>query len=467
MSKKAKILIIIIALVLIVPFGYKQYINKTIVSSINNLSNKGFLVVKEKDDSGYLTTRQSYKLVISNPNTIYKELLSKVFNKTQKPIIYNIITALNGSEITVDLNILNFPVSHKDAINIYLTSLPAKIKQSVNSNILLQEISTFLKNKGLGENISINALEKITAVKLKNIDKIFSSNKSNLKMKIKDYTTNIKKFDVHNNQYDFTTKNALLNFAITTKKNRGMSVGYNNLKCVVDRKDLYNNQLFCSVGSFNLKIQKYRKQTLKLDDIFISSESKLKQDNIDYQYKYKIKNIYFGTFSKYSGKNSINLKDFEYSGNIEGVHKDIIDQLSKISYNKPKFYLNRQYQKIILKLINNGFTFNISNLGVTSVKIENKTKNISLGNIQIKMSLKVLKNDIKLSKRVNPLMYLQYLNVNLHIALQKKDWDFIQSLDKRKKMSRVGKMVKLVGNKAIFDIVFSNKKLTVNNQKIF
>ncbi len=467
MSKKLKILIIIIVLVLIVPFGYKQYINKTIISNINNLNNKGFLVVKVADNSGYITTRQSYKLTVSNPITIYNEFLSKMFKKTQKPIIKNIISALNGSEVTVDLNILNFPVSHKNAVNIYLTSLPEKIKHNTNSNLLLQEISTFLKNKGLGESISINALEKITSIKLKNIDKLFNTKKANLKIKIKDYITNIKKFDIKNDNYSFTTKNALFDFSIVTKNGKSLNIGYNNLKCVANRKNLYENQLFCSLDNFNLETQKYKKQILKLNNIFISSISKLKQNKINYQYKYKIKNTFFETFTKYGGKNSINLKDFEYSGNIRDINKNIIDRLSKISYDNSKFYLNKQYQKIILKLINNGFIFNITNFGVASIKIQSKNKNISLGNIKIMMNVKVLKNNIKLSRRVNPLIFLQYLNINLHIELQKKDWDFIQSLNKRKKIGKIGKLVKFNGDKAIFDIKFFNKKLTINNRKIF
>jgi len=467
MSKKIKILIIIIVLVLLIPFGYRQYINKTIVSNINNLANKGFMVVKEKDNSGYLSTNLSYKLIISNPNQIYKEFLSKLVNKTQEQFVHKLILLLNGSEITVDINILNFPVLHNNAVNIYYTSLPPKITAKASSNALLHELSTFLYNKGLGESINISALGKFTSIQVKNIDKIFEGKNGNLTLKLKDYVSKIDKFNIEEHHYKFKVKNKLLEFDINSKNGMKMSSNYHKLKCDINKEGLYDSKLICELGKFNLNIKKYKNQTLSLDNILIYTKSKLEANNINYKYKYKIKNINFKTKSIYGRKNSVVIDNFEYSGSIKGISKDALNDIYNMQYKGKRFYLNKQYQKAILKVINNGFDFNIDNLSIDSMSFGSGSRKITLGNISINMNLKILKNNINFTKRVKPLMLLRYLNLKMKISLAKKDYNLLKKLDKRNKIKRITKLAKFDGDNAVFDIDFAKGKLTINNQSIF
>ena len=238
MNKRIKILIFLAIIVALIPLGYKQYIDKTIISKINSLNDKGFAVSKQKDTGGYLSVVQSYKLVISNPDTIYDAFLSKLFNPGQEMMIKKVLSSFNGSEIRVDLNILNFPTSHQDAIKIYLTSLPPNLMLKGKSDQLLQQISRFLKDKGVGESISINALGKMTFVKLKNIDKQFDIKKDNIEIKLKDYVANVKRFDLYHDNYAFKTTNKLFDFKVVSNTSNKFSLGYKNLKCSMDRKDI-------------------------------------------------------------------------------------------------------------------------------------------------------------------------------------------------------------------------------------
>ncbi len=467
MSKKIKILIIITVLVLLIPFGYKQYLNKTIISNINNLNKKGFMVVKEKDNSGYLSTNLSYKLIISNPNQIYKEFLSKLVNKTQEQFAHKLILLLNGSEITVDINILNFPVLHNNAVNVYYTSLPPKITGKAGSNALLHELSIFLHNKGIGESINIGAFGKITSIKVKNIDKIFDGKNGNLTVKLKDYISKIDKFNIEKHYYKFKVKNKLLEFDINSKNGVIMSSNYHKLKCDIDKEGLYDSKLVCELDKFNLNIKKYKNQTLSLDNILIYTKSKLEANNINYKYKYKIKNINFKTKSVYGRKNSVVINNFEYSGSIKGINKDALDDIYNMQYKGKRFYLNKQYQNAILKFINNGFDFNIDNLSIDSMSLGSGSGKITLGKISIKMNLKILKNNINFTKRVKPLMLLKYLNLKMNISLTKKDYNLLKKLDRRNKIKRITKLVKFDGDNAVFDIDFTKGKLTVNDQSIF
>ncbi len=466
MNKKIKVLIFLAIIVALIPLGYKQYIDKTIISKINSLNNKGFAISKQKDTSGYLSVVQSYKLVISNPDTIYDVFLSKLFNPGQEMMIKKVLSSFNGSEMRVDLNILNFPTSHQDAIKIYLTSLPPNLMLRGKSDQLLQQISKFLKDKGVGESISINALGKMTSIKLKNIDKQFDIKNDNIEIKLKDYLTSIKRFDLYHDNYAFKTTNKLFNFKVVSNASNKFSIGYKNLKCSVDRKDIYNYNVLCNLDKFYLKSKKYKEQTLVLDDIFGSSSSSLEKNSINYTFKYKIKDINFNLSSKYK-KGGVSVKNLVYKGSISGIDKKLVDEIGKLSYINSKPNLNGKYRSIIQKILNHGFVFDITKLGTSSIEALINKKTTSIGAVKMDMNLKLNKNDIRFFNKTKPIKILKYITMRVNIHMKKKDYEFLNSLDKRKRAGRISKLVKYQGDDAVFVIKFSNGKLSINDKRVF
>ncbi len=466
MNKKIKILIFLAIIVALIPLGYKQYINQIIISKINSLNDKGFVVSKEKDTSGYLSTVQSYKLVISNSDTIYDAFLSKLFNPGEEKIIKKVLSSSNGSEMRVDLNILNFPTSHPDAISIYLISLPSNLMSKGKSDQLLQQISKFLKDKGVGESISINALGKVTSIKLKNIDKQFNIKKNSLEIKLKDYVTDIKRFDLYNYNYAFKITNKLFDLKTISNARSKFSLGYKNLKCNLDRENIYNYSMLCNLDKFYLKAKKYKEQTLVLSSIFGSSSSSLKKNSINYMFKYKIKDINFNSSSKYR-KEGLSVKNLVYKGNISGIDKELIDEINKLSYVNSKQNLNGQYKDIIQKILNHGFVFDITELSTSSTNVLASNKTISIGAVKVDMSLKLNKNDMQFFKNTKPRKILGYITMRVNLRMKKKDYQFFNGLNKRKKVGRLSKMVKYQGDDAVFVLKFSNGKLSINNQRVF
>jgi len=466
LSQKIKILIFIVIVVLLLPLGYKEYINKTVISRINSLSDKGFIVSKGKDEGGYFSVVRSYKLIMSNPDTVYDKFLSPLFNSTQKAMLKKAFSSLNGSEITVDLNILNFPVLHKGAISVYLTSLPSVLSSKLQKNLSLQEISNFLKNKGFGESIDINALGKITSIKMKDIDKQFDTQKGNLSIKLKDDISDISRYDLYHYDYAFKMTNRLFDLKIISNTNDTFALGYKNLKCNIDRKSLYDSKLLCNLDELHLKSTKYKERALKLDGIFLSSDSSLDKNSIDSAFKYKIKNIDFKSKSKYR-KDNMAIKNFVYAGNLTGIDKNILDKISKIPYNNSKTHSAKQYIDILQQVVNNGFVFDLTKLAIDSMKTTINGKTIPIGAITIGMNLKLEKNNINLLGKRKFLEIVKYVTINATIQMKKRDFAFFNTLDRRKKMSRISKMVKYQGDDAIFDIKFAHSSLSINNQKVF
>jgi len=466
LNKKIKILIFLAIIVAFIPLGYKQYIDKTIISEINSLSDKGFSVSKDKDEGGYFSTLQSYKLIVSNPDTVYDKFLSPLFGSAQKEILKKAFSSLNGSEITVDLNILNFPVAHKGAIRVYLTSLPSSLSAKIKNNLPLQEVSDFLKNRGFGESIDINALGKVTSIKVKNIDKQFDTKKGNLSIKLKDYVSDISRYDLQNHNYNFKMTNKLFDLKILPNANQTFALGYKNLKCSVDSENLYDGKLLCNLDELYLKSKKYKEQTLRLNNIFLSSDSSLKKNSINMAFKYKIKDIDFEQKSKYI-TNKMAIKNLVYAGSLSGFSKEVIDKIRQLKYASPKPQLAKQYTDILEQVVRNGFVFNLSKLSTDSIKTTTNGKTISIGAITTSMNLKLEKNSMNFSGRRKLSEIVKYLTINATIQMKKKDFTFFNTLDRRKKMSRISKMVKYQGDNALFDIKFSHGSLSINNQKVF
>ena len=465
MNNKIKILIIVVVLILLVPFGYKQYVGKKVISEINSLNDKGFLVTLKSVESSFLSTKLTYKAVVSNPQKIYKEFFSKFLNLSHYSHLNKLFSSLNGSELTIDINILNFPVNHENAIGIFLTSLPAKAQNLQKKELLLQEVSTFLKNRGFGESLDINALGKVTKIKFKNIDQQFDDKKSTVYFKVEDYITDIQKFDLQKDSYAFTTMLKAFGLQVLDKRGRGVEFFSKNLKCSANRDDLFNYSTVCTAKKVGLKNKKYKQNVFLIDNISVSSASKSTNNLVKYQFKYKIKDISIQQISSYKNR-KIDLSNFKYFGSINGIDKKLIKKFSTIIYSGNNLRRSKEFKQIVLKLLNEGFDFNIDKFSIGQINIKAGNKTFNFGKIKINAELKVLKNNLNTAMKPKIFDLLKYVALNAKIEILKKDFKLLQKFDKRGKMNLLAKLAKIDGDKMIFEIVLKDKKLTVNGKSI-
>ena len=465
MNNKIKALIIIVAVVLLVPFGYKQYVGKKVINEINSLNEKGFLVTLKSDESNFLSTKLTYKAIVSNPKKIYKEFFAKLLNVSQYSPLNKLFSSLNGSELTIDINILNFPVNHENAISIYLTSLPAKAQNLQKKELFLQEVSTFLKNRGFGESLDINALGKVTKIKFKNIDQQFDNKKSTVHLNVENYITDIQKLDFQKESYTFTTMLKAFGFAALDKRGRGVEFFSKNLKCSVDRDDLFNYSTACTVKKVGLKNKKYKQNAFLIDDISLSSISKSTNNLVSYKFKYKIKDISIQQISFYKNR-KIDLSNFKYAGSINGIDKNLIKKFSTIIYSGNNLKRSKEFKQTVLKLLNEGFDFNIDEFGIGQISVKAGNKTFNFGKIKVNAELKVLKNNLNAAMKPKIFDLLKYVTLNAKIEILKKDFKLLQKYDRRGKMNLLSKLAKISGDKMIFEIVLKDKKLTINGKSI-
>ena len=465
MNNKIKALIVIVALIVLVPLGYKQYVGKKVIGEINSLNDKGFLVTLKSDESNFLSTKLTYKAIVSNPRKIYKEFFSKFLNLSQYSPLNKLFSSLNGSEFTIDINILNFPVNHENAIGIFLTSLPAKAQNLQKKELFLQEVSTFLKNRGFGESLDINALGKVTKIKFKNIDQQFDNKKSTVHLNVEDYITDIQRLDFQKDSYTFTTMLKAFGLQALDTKGRGVEFFSKNLKCSVNRDDLFNYLTACTVKKIGLKNKKYKQNIFLIDNISVSSASKSSNNLVNYQFKYKIKDISIQQISSHKNR-KIDLSNFKYFGSINGIDKKLLKKFSSVIYSGNNLKRNKEFKQTVIKLLNEGFSFDINefSIGQISVKAENKT--FSFGKIKINAELKVLKNNLNATMKSKIFDLLKYVTLNAKIEILKKDFKLLQKFDRRGKMNLLAKLAKTSGDKMIFEIVLKDKKLTVNGKSI-
>jgi len=467
MDKKIKFLFATILIIAAIPFAYKQYLQKTILARINSLQEKGFSIQKIEDKSSYLSTMQSYKVILSDPKAFYEKSLATFFNPSQKKLMLQLLDSFTGSELSIDLNILNFPVTHKNAVGIYFTALPPKVSASArDSKEMLKQIDSFLSKKGFGEIIDIDALGKVKYIRLKDIDELFSENGEKVGIKIKDYVIKVSKFDIKNYNYSLLTTNPLFEVTIEPKNSLDIKAGYKELKCNNDRENFYNTQGACSVKNFYFDIAS-KQETLKtsFNNIALFAKSFLKANDLYYSFRYKIADIDIKQ-SKYAKNSSIKIDDLVYEGELEGIKKETIEKFSKIRYNQNQIAMQKEYRKLFQEVLNNGFIFKINTLKLAHIDIQSNLQNISLGPIKTNLTLTLLKNNLSLQQRVNPLMLLSYLTVDSKIVLTKQDYGYFSKMLGSRVMHKISKLAKQQGDSVIFDISFSNGKLYINGTKM-
>ncbi len=467
MNNKIKALIVIAIVLLLIPFGYKQYIDKKIIDKINSLNKKGFLVTLKSDKSNYLSTKLTYKAIISNPQKIYKEFFSKILNISQHSLD-SLLSSFSGSELTIDVNILNFPINHENGISIFLTSIPIKVQNMQKKEPFLQKISTFLKDRGLGESLDINALGRVTKVRFKNIDQQFNNKKGAIYMKVEDYISNIQRFDIQKDSYKFTTTNKTFKIKLFSKKNKGIELFSKDLKCNIDKDDIFNYSTACTLKQIGFESKKYRQNIFLVDNISLFSSSKSLNDLVNYQFRYKIKDASIEQKTNYKDT-KIDLLDFKYFGFVSNVNKKLLKRfLSIISSGNNNLYRNKEIKQLVIKLLKEGFDINIEELSIAKINIKTKNKSFDIGKIKINAKLKIPKSNLNTTKKQNIFNFLQYVTLDAKIKMTKKDFMLLQKLSKgkNKKIDRLIQLAKINGDEVIFEIVLKDKKFTINTKSI-
>ena len=422
-----------------IPIIYDKQINKFIQTQSENLKIQKIEFKENSNKDSFLSTNREYTLIIKDITPIVQKLYPNIDIYTLK----DLKKSFDNTKFTIKLNILKYPVYHKDAVKIYLKSFNEYTTKNLNTNQYGKQIFEFIKNKGLEVILDLNNMD-IAKAKLKDINLKLNDKNSNMNINIKNsymtFENNIEtnidnltikmddKYDhikfgfnkLHSkskqkNQFNYTEESTLKDIFYTFNKK---NISLNNLKSSTKVSTIVNN----------LKVEnKLNIQNIKLSDNFISSS---------------IQNLVFNT-------------------QIDKINFVAIKKLVNQVQNNPND--TKQLLSNLQEVINKGFSFKISPFSIDSANIDLKTQKFNISKIKVDFNTELKTNQFNF-KNQNEL--LKNLDANLMIKTTKENIDLLTKINPAINiyLALISKQEK---DNILINISYKNGKIISNGKQLF
>ena len=174
MTNLTKVLVgagIVGAGVIATPMVYNSQINKFIAQEQNNLKAQQIELKQIKNNDSFFNAKREYIVTIKNISNIIKSAYPNINNYD----LQNLEEMLDNTKFLVTLNMLKFPIYHKDAIKIDLDSLNNTLTKEMSNSETGKQLLEAIKSRIFEVILDINSL-KISKAKLKDIDLTLKNN---------------------------------------------------------------------------------------------------------------------------------------------------------------------------------------------------------------------------------------------------------------------------------------------------
>ncbi len=455
--------------VAIAPVIVKQNFLKKIEKQKKVFLNHG-LKLTIIDERGYLESIVSFNLDIINGKKFRDYILDKpyfndsTFSEFAKLIKrkseQNIRPALDGTTFNGVIKYSN-SLLKKTTIRLSLIRLSDELMKDVYKNKEAANlILPLLSNKVLTFFVTLNNNQRDAEIRMKNIDQALKlKNKETIdfkfiggKLKIDDSKRLIGKYALDNQLFKIHEKSKSLIFQ--TK----------GLKYKFDYLNQFDSKGSIHIDSFDFKGEKYSKTTIfKFANLDIKSSIKtLKDDTLPIDISYVLNDIYFKNQIK-----EFELKRASINIGVSGINKqDLLDYSS--TYNAmilsgKKRTKNNMHTLMTAfsKIINKGLK---ANVGFSLSKL--KIQRFMLNDISLSLKSTLVNNTADLGNinKYTIRKLSKAMLVNGVLTMDKKDFELISSLNI--KLSKIAKLAKIQGDKAIFNIEFKQDSLFINKTKL-
>ena len=422
----------------VTPIIYTKQIDKLIQQETKTLKQQQIEISNVNNNDSFFKANREYKVIIKNITPIAQQLYPNINYRN----LQDLQKLFNNTIITIKLNFLKYPLYHKDAVKIYLTSLNKETTTNLESDKIGKEILEFIKNKGLEVILDVNNIN-IAKAKLKNID-LTIKNANNAHFKITNaYVT-----------FDNKIKTNVDNVTFSFKDNySNVKLGFNNLINITNKKNRFN---YTEIS--NIKNLFYIKNNQKLNIDNLSSSTKVST----IVNKLKINNNINIKILKISNKYSnATIKNLIFNSQIDNLDFSAIKKFTLQVQKNPND--KNALMDNIKNIINKGFSFKISPFSIDNAIISTPNKKYTISKIDLKLDTKLKTNKFNFS---NTDEVLKNSEANLVITTTKKNIDLLTQINPSASLY-LALVSKQQNNNVIINISYKEGKLTSNGKQLF
>lgn len=455
MTNLTKVLIgagIVGAGVIATPIIYNNQINKFIAQEKTDLQAQQIELKETKNSDSFFEVKREYIITIKDISPLIEQAYPNIDFNTLKELK----EAFDNTKFLVTLDMIKFPVYHKDAVKIDLYSLNDNSTKALLNDKTGKQLLEAVKNRAFEAILDINNL-KISKAKLKDIDLTLDNSANSrvekFNLKIQNTLVNVENNDLKISKIatTYTKKseytNEMINFNI------------NDINEKIKQQNALNYSSILKVSSVNFnKKSKYNNANLSIKDFLTSNTIKTIANKTSINNKINVKNIKFNADNNY-----INIDKFVYNFNLLNLDslalKKIVDMVNSNNLNDTQ-KLAQNFNQLIQK----GFKVSISPLEINGIKAKFYNQQFDIKPIEINIDTTLLPNNYKLQSN-NPSYLANKINAKLKVQTSKKNMDLLNQIN-----PQIGLMMnvisKEVNNKVLINLEYQNGTLTSNGTPI-
>jgi len=420
----------IIAGALITPIIYTSYLDKFINKEKKELKN---IEIKETNKDSYFEANREFIVTIKDITPI----LLKLDPQIDSYDLENLKEIFNNSKYLITLNMLKYPIYHKDAIKISLLSFNKNITNALLEDKTGKEILNLIKKRVLEIIIDIDNLN-IAKIKLKDINLELTDKYSKLDLITKNITFDTKTKTFYTDKFKFKYQDRF------DKAN----LEINNLQYKLDKVDLLNNNYKLKIASLDYN-NSY--ENLQLNNIKFNSQTKTILNKTSFKNQLSIKSI--KNINIAYPKMSYKVDDLKLNVNISNLYTPALIDLIQARKEQNEEKTINSFEKLVQK----GAIFTISPLYIKQIELLNE----KLDYFNLNLNVKLEPNNFSytntyLIDKIKGELILKTTPKNINYLIQNiPQASILKLIEKR------------VNNQSIIKLEYNNGKITSNGKPIF
>ena len=420
----------IIAGALITPMIYTSYLDKFINKEKKELKN---IEIKETNKDSYFEANREFIVTIKDITPIILKINPQID-------MYNLEDfkhLFNNSKYLVTLNMVKYPVYHKDAIKISLLSFNKNITNTLLEDKTGKEILNLIKKRVLEVIADVDNL-KISKIKLKDINLELTDKYSKLDVVTKNISFNVTNKTLYTDKFKFKYEDRFdkANFEI------------NNLQYKLDKIDLLNNNYKLKIANLDYNNSD---ENLEIKNITFNSKTKTILDKTSFINQLSIKSIQ--NININYPKMSYKIDDLKLNINFSNLYTPALMNLIQARKEQNEQKIINSFEKLIQK----GGVFSISPLYIKQIELLDE----KLDPLNLNLNVKLEPNNFNYTNTY----LLDKIKGELTLKTTPKNINYlIQNIPQASVLKLIEKKV---NNQVIIKLEYHNGKITSNGKPIF
>ena len=434
-----------------IPFVYQSQVDKFLDKQKQDLKSFNVQVDEKLKEDSFLNIKREYILTITDITPIVKKLYPNIDERDLR----DLKEGFDNTKFLIKINLLKYPVYHKDAVEVSLYALNSEITREMQRDKVGRQILDYIKNKAFAANIDLDNFG-IAKVKAKDLNINLSEPSSYKREEINFITKKVvfvngktKKFNTDKISFEYSK------FYRESKRKYLYSYEMNNITYNFSKlNDLnYKTKLFVKDVLFKSKTP-YESQNFNanINNIVVSNKMNTDLKGITISNKFSVDSAKLSGYEGY-----IKVNKFVFNTNISQIDAQAFKNLTKVRNDY-------DLEEYALKILNHGFKIEVKPLSVQKVDIDVLNQKLLIDPILVNFGATIKPN--KLDEYSNEKDILNYLNAKLYLETTQKNIDLLAKQNPDVLLT-ISPVMQKKNNKIIFDVEYKNSHIYSRGIKLF